>query len=68
VQAQQGEHGGHLVAQRFGVVPVARHHQDEIIRVAGEFPVTLTVASAFRPLVGVAHLVLPLLVEVIVQD
>src|SRR5216684_377432 len=62
-----GEHGCHFLAQRLGVLPVSRHHQDEIIRIADDFPVALAVSSALLPLRLRAHLLMPLPVEMIVQ-
>ena len=49
-QPQRGKHGCHLLTQRIGVVPVARHHQDKVIRVADESPIALSVSSAFGSL------------------
>jgi hypothetical protein len=49
------------------VVPVTRHHQDKIVRIADEFPIALSVSSAFGSLAAGAHLFMPLPVEMIVQ-
>jgi hypothetical protein len=49
------------------MVAVTRHHEDEIIREADESPVPEAVVSAATPLVLVSHLLMPLLVEMIVQ-
>jgi len=49
------------------VVPVAGHHQDKIIGIADEFPVALAMFSALGPLPVIAHILLPLPVEMLVQ-
>ena len=47
-QPQRGEDGCHLLAQfPPGVVPVARHHQDQVIRIADEFPDGRRLATTF---------------------
>jgi hypothetical protein len=49
------------------MVLVTRYHHGEIVRVADDFPVAVAVSSAFGSLHGGAHLLVPLLVEVVVQ-
>jgi hypothetical protein len=66
-QPQRCEHGCHLLAQFLGVAPVARHHQDQVIRIADELPVALAVSFALLPLPACAHFLTPLPVEMVVQ-
>ena len=49
------------------MVPVARHHEDEIVAIADKSPVSVAVLLALLPLPSGAHLLLPLLVKVVVQ-
>ena len=66
-QPQRGEDGPHLLAQCLGVVPITGDHENKIIRIADESPVSLAGACALAPLFFCAHLLVPLLNEMIVQ-
>jgi hypothetical protein len=48
-------------------VPVTGDHQDKVIRITDESPVSLAGACTLAPLFVCAHLFVPLLDEMIVQ-
>src|SRR5512140_2149921 len=66
-QPHEGQHGCHFLAQRLGMAPVARHHQDKIIRIADELIIALAASPALLPLIWSSHLLTPYLVEMAVQ-
>jgi hypothetical protein len=49
------------------MVPITRHHENEIVAIADESPVALAGLLALFPLPLGAHLLMPLLVEMIIQ-